>query len=207
MTEALGALRGRQGPRHSFSGTDSWDDLRIGQSVAVNGCCLTVVEVGPGWCGADLVEETLRRTNLGDLALGDRVNLERAIGAQGRLEGHIVTGHVEATAVVVARGPDLCVELGAGLERYVVPKGSIALDGVSLTVVTVDSNRVSVALIPHTLAVTTLGRCRPGDRVNIETDVLARHVERLIQRYQATPDQARLDQAKADPPTTDRSEP
>jgi riboflavin synthase len=163
-------------------------DAGIGDSIAVNGCCLTVVELGDGSWAADAVTETLDRTALGSLAGGDRVNLERPVRVQDRLGGHIVQGHVDGVGTLVARDPlpdgstRMRFAVPPGLLRYVVEKGSIALDGISLTVAAVadDSSTVEIAVIPHTLAVTTLGPKGPGDPVNIEVDVLAKHVERLL---------------------------
>lgn len=154
--------------------------LAIGGSIAVNGCCLTVVERGPGWWAADVVTETLMRTALGELAPGDRVNLERPVRPLDRLAGHLVQGHVDAVGQVTRPAPDLEITVPAPFRRYVVPKGSIALDGVSLTVAVVGEDGVGVAVIPHTAAVTTLGGRRAGERVNIEVDVLAKYVERLL---------------------------
>jgi riboflavin synthase len=159
--------------------------LSIGDSVAVNGCCVTVTAtIGAGFA-ADLVAETLRRTALGDLRQGEPVNLERPLAADGRLGGHVVQGHVDGVGRVLARDPvgdgvELRVGLDEVLARYVVVKGSIAVDGVSLTVTGTGPDWFSVALVPHTLAVTTLGRRQPGDAVQLEVDVLAKYVERLL---------------------------
>jgi riboflavin synthase len=162
--------------------------LTLGDSVAVNGCCVTVAELGDGWFAADAVAETLRRTALGRLEPGDRVNLERPLAAGDRLGGHLVQGHVDGLGRVLARtavgdGAELRVGLGPELARYVVEKGSVAVDGVSLTVAAVGADWFTVALIPHTLAVTTLGARAPGDEVQLEVDVLAKYVERLAVPY------------------------
>jgi riboflavin synthase len=159
--------------------------LRLGESVAVNGCCVTVAEATPGGFAADLVAETLRRTALGGLAAGARVNLERPLPLGGRLGGHLVQGHVDGVARVLDRTPvgdgeEVRVELPAELERYVVEKGSIAVDGVSLTVAATGPGWFAVALVPHTLEVTTLGERSPGDPVQLEVDVVAKYVERLV---------------------------
>jgi riboflavin synthase len=159
--------------------------LRTGDSVAVNGCCLTVTSTTGAGFAADLVAETLRRTALGGLRQGELVNLERPLAADGRLGGHVVQGHVDGVGTVLAREPvgdgvELRVGLDAALARYVVVKGSIAVDGVSLTVTGTGEDWFSVALVPHTLAVTTLGRRQPGDAVHLEVDVLAKYVERLL---------------------------
>jgi riboflavin synthase len=165
-------------------------DLRLGESVAVNGCCVTVAEVTAAGFAADLVAETLRRTALGGLAAGDRVNLERPMALGGRLGGHLVQGHVDGVARVLERaevgaGEEVKVELPPDLARYVVEKGSIAVDGVSLTVAGVGPGWFTVALVPHTLEVTTLGRRRPGDPVQLEVDVVAKYVERLVAHREA----------------------
>lgn len=161
-------------------------DCRIGGSVAINGCCLTVVEiVGAEW-SFQAGEETLSKTNLGRLQPGDAVNLERPLRAGGELGGHFVQGHVDGVATVDAVERDgewgaMWFRVPDELARYLVPKGSVAIDGISLTVVNVEGSRFSVALIPHTLEMTTLGLRDVGDAVNIETDVLAKYVERLVQ--------------------------
>lgn len=151
-----------------------------GDSIAVNGCCLTVVDQGEGWWEADVSTETLSRTNLGELAPGDGVNLERPVRLQDGLGGHIVLGHVDDVGVVVTPAPDLEVRIRPDLLRYVVEKGSIAVDGISLTAFDLTADTFRVAVIPHTAAVTTLGARQAGDRVNVEVDVLAKHVERLL---------------------------
>jgi riboflavin synthase len=166
----------------------SGDALAVGESVAVNGCCLTVVAAEPGGDAFEVQAgpETLLRTNLGEKAAGDPVNLERSLKLGARLGGHVVQGHVDTTAVLRSRRPEgewefLAFELDPEWDALMVPKGSIAVDGVSLTLVDVAPGGFSVMLIPHTLSVTTLGRLRPGDRVNIETDILAKHVRKLLQ--------------------------
>jgi riboflavin synthase len=164
--------------------------LAIGDSIAVNGCCVTVVELGDGWFDAELVAETLRRTALGRLRHGDPVNLERPLAAGDRLGGHLVQGHVDGLGTVLAVTPagdglEVEIELDQALARYVVEKGSVAVDGVSLTVAAVGPDRFTVALVPHTLSVTTLGERRPGDAVQLEVDVLAKYVERLAGPYLA----------------------
>jgi riboflavin synthase len=161
------------------------DDVRPGDSVAVNGVCLTAVEVGDSGFTADVMNETLRRSALGTVSAGDRVNLERAVTPTTRLGGHIVQGHVDGVGVVADRRPaehwhEVDIELPSELSRYVVMKGSITIDGVSLTVAGLEGDRVTVSLIPETLARTTLGSRAVGERVNIEVDVLAKYVERLL---------------------------
>ena len=184
---ALAVADGGGGARLEVEAPFLAGDLRLGESVAVNGCCLTVAEPTPGGFAADLVAETLRRTALGGLAAGDAVNLERPLALGGRLGGHLVQGHVDGVARVLERKPvgegeEVRVELPPDLERYVVEKGSIAVDGVSLTVAGVGPGWFAVALVPHTLEVTTLGRRRPGDPVQLEVDVVAKSVERLVVR-------------------------
>jgi riboflavin synthase len=166
------------------------DDLVHGASIAVNGVCLTVVGSRPGErteIDFDVMAETLKRSVIGTLRAGDRVNLERAVRADARLDGHVVQGHVDGTGVVVSRSPgdawDL-VRFGvpAELSRFVAEKGSIAVDGVSLTVTAVGPDWFEVGLIPETLRATTLGTKAPGDPVNLEVDVLAKYVARLLER-------------------------
>jgi riboflavin synthase len=158
---------------------------RLGDSVAINGCCLTVVEIdGRAW-SFQAGKETLSRTNLGRLRVGDAVNLERALPATGRFGGHVVQGHVDGVGTVRAIEPhgdwiDMAFDLPAELAKQLVPKGSVAVDGVSLTVVDATATGFSVALIPHTLAETTLGQRKPGDAVNIETDILGKYVQKLL---------------------------
>ena len=168
------------------------EGTRVGDSLLVNGACLTVTGLLPQGFTADVVPETLRKTNLGALLPGDRVNLERAVAAGGRLGGHIVQGHVEATGELVAFTPDgqegllASYRVAEALLPYIVPKGFIAVDGVSLTVVDCTGSLCSVALIPFTREHTNLGSRRPGDRVNLETDIIARYVERLLDRGKET---------------------
>ena len=165
------------------------DDLTEGASIAVNGVCLTAVEIAADSFAADLAPETLRRSNLGDLAPGARVNLERPVTPATRLSGHIVQGHVDATGELISLDPLgdgnywLKLRVPAELDRYLVHKGSIAIDGISLTIAALDPGPiVGVTIIPHTFANTTLSSARPGSRLNIEVDVIAKHVEKLMQR-------------------------
>jgi len=181
LIEELGSLASRDGARFIFAAEVVTADARIGDSIAVNGCCLTVVELGPGWWAADVVDESLGRTTLGGLAPGHPVNLERPVRLSDRLGGHVVQGHVDGVGRVVSPAPDLVVATPD--TRYLVEKGSVAVDGVSLTVAEVDDERFRVAVIPHTAAVTTLGGLRAGDGVNLEFDILAKYVERLLPRY------------------------
>jgi len=161
--------------------------LRIGASVAVNGCCLTVVKKAGPRFAMDVVPETLRRTNLGNLERGSRVNLELPVAASGLLDGHIVQGHVDAAGMVkrvtrVKSGRELEIQLPASIRRFVAEKGSIAVDGMSLTVAAIDKTSFSVALIPHTLQVTIANAYEPGTTVNLEADVVARYVARNLRR-------------------------
>jgi len=181
IVEELGRVRTRTGGRFTFEAGLVLEDAKIGDSIAVNGCCLTVVESGDGWWSADAVDETLARTNLGDLAPGDPVNFERPVRAADRLGGHIVQGHVDCVGEVVQPAPDLRIRMPRDLTRYVVEKGSITVDGCSLTVVEALDDGFTVAIIPHTTAVTTLGLRQPGERVNLEVDLVAKYVERLLQ--------------------------
>ena len=156
---------------------------REGDSIAVNGACLTVVDRGVGWWEADVSDETLLRTNLGALVPGDPVNLERPMRMEDRLGGHLVLGHVDGVGEIVSPSPDLVVRIAPDLMRYCVEKGSITVDGVSLTSFDLGPDTFRVAVIPHTAAVTTLGYKGVGASVNIEVDVLAKHVERLVEPF------------------------
>lgn len=163
-------------------------DMTEGASIAVNGVCLTAVNLKAGQFSADLAPETLRRSNLGDLRAGSRVNLERPLSPTGRLSGHIVQGHVDGTGEFLALdalGADnwwLRIRVPAELDPFLVYKGSIAIDGISLTIAELQGDVLSVTIIPHTYRNTTLGGYRPGARVNLECDVLAKHVEKLLRK-------------------------
>ena len=172
--------------RVAIRGSVVLSDVRAGDSIAVNGVCLTVVDLGPDYFTADVMEETLKRSSLDGVGAGSVVNLERAARLDSRLGGHLVQGHVDGTGAVLAIEPDahwtaMRISLPVDLGRYVVEKGSITVDGVSLTVVAVDDEAFSVSLIPTTLAETTLGSRQVGDRVNLEVDAIAKYVERLMQ--------------------------
>ncbi len=172
--------------RIAISGSVVLADVRPGDSIAVNGVCLTVVDIGPDSFTADVMQETLKRSSLGSAGVGSEVNLERAARLDSRLGGHLVQGHVDGTGEVLVIEADphwtlMRISLPAGLGRYVVEKGSITVDGVSLTVVGVGDDGFSVSLIPTTLAETTLGSRRVGDTVNLEVDAIAKYVERLMQ--------------------------
>jgi riboflavin synthase len=189
IVEELGHVvaldRGDDSARLTVAGPLVTSDAVHGASIAVNGVCLTVVDHGDGEFTVDVMAETLDRSSLGGLAVGDRVNLERAMSATSRFGGHIVQGHVDGTGEVLSRTPGdrwevVRLSLPEALSRYVVEKGSITVDGVSLTVSALDDASFSVSLIPTTLALTTLGHKGVGDTVNLEVDVLAKYVERLI---------------------------
>ena len=161
-------------------------DMRIGASISVNGVCLTAVETGQDMVVVEVIPETLQRSNLGSLVRGNQVNLERPMLASGRFDGHIVQGHVDGLGTIadIDRGSDgsvvMTVDTPEELHRYLVEKGSVTIDGVSLTVASLTDTGLRVALIPHSLEVTTLGLRNPGDTVNLEMDVLAKYVERLL---------------------------
>jgi riboflavin synthase len=180
IVEELGAIASIEGDRVRVAAATVTEDARVGDSIAVDGCCLTVVATGDGWWEADVSDETRKRTTLGDRSPGDPVNLERPVRAQDRLGGHIVQGHVDGVGSIVVAAPDLRVRMPRELLRYIVGKGSVTVDGVSLTVVDVLDDGFTVAVIPHTAAVTTLGRKGPGDQVNLEVDVTVKYVERLL---------------------------
>lgn len=180
IVEELGHVARRDGGRLRIAATTVLDDVEQGASIAVNGACLTVVGWGDGWWEADVVDETYRRTSLGALGPGDPVNLERPVRVSDRLGGHLVQGHVDAVGTIVTAAPDLRVQVPSELLRYVVEKGSVTVDGVSLTVAAVHDDGFSIAVIPHTAAVTTLGRKGPGEPVNIEIDIVAKYVESLL---------------------------
>jgi riboflavin synthase len=164
-----------------------WEDVALGQSIAVNGCCLTVAAISGSTIDFDVVAETLAKTNLGRLSVGDEVHLERSLRLQDRLDGHIVQGHIDGVAPLLDRQDDgqecrLTVGVAPHLSQYIVPKGSVALDGVSLTVASVGKSSFTVALIPTTLNVTALGRRRAGWLMNLETDILNKTVVFWLER-------------------------
>ena len=175
--------------RLTVEGAVATEGAALGDSIAVNGCCLTVATLGEGTFTADVMKMTLDKTSLGALALGHRVNLERACTPQTRLGGHIVQGHVDTTGTILARTPGehwelVEITLPEQIRRYVVLHGSITVDGISLTVAELRDETFVVSLIPETLARTTLGFKQPGDPVNLEADIIAKHVERLIQTHE-----------------------
>ena len=180
LIEELGSFVSRDGERFRFSANQVLEGTTVDDSISVNGCCLTVVALGEDWWETDVVGETVQRTSLGQLNPGDPVNFERAVRYADRLGGHMVQGHIDGVGTVVTPGSDLRIRTPEGLDRYLVEKGSITVDGVSLTCFDVHENSFSVALISHTLAVTTLGSYSAGDSVNLEVDVIAKYVERLL---------------------------
>jgi riboflavin synthase len=194
IVEELGTVealdRHKSGARLSIACAQVLSDLPLGESISVNGVCLTVVDLRSAGFSADLAPETLERTNLKDLRLGDRVNLERSVSLSTRLSGHLVQGHVDGTGTLEALRElgdgnwELIVQVPRDLDRFLVYKGSITIDGISLTIASLEQGLVKVAIIPHTYAVTNLARRKPGDRVNIECDVIAKHVARLLEGLQ-----------------------
>lgn len=184
IVEELGKVSSREGSRLRIEARTVLEGSGLGASIAVNGCCLTVVATdSASWWEADVSEETYSRTNLGRLSPGDPVNLERPMALGERLGGHIVLGHVDAVGTVVESAPNLVVRIPRELMHLIVEKGSVTVDGISLTAYDLTGDTFRVAVIPHTQSVTTLGVRRPGEQVNIEMDVLAKHVERLMQPH------------------------
>ena len=174
-----------KGFRYSFLASSVLDDLHIGDSISVNGVCLTIIAIEKNLISMDLVEETLNKSNLGELKVDDYVNLERAMKANGRFGGHIVQGHVETVGVILDKQiQDEEALLSVGLDpewiKYCIPKGSITLDGISLTIANINGNIVEIALIPHTIKHTTLGFKGKSDTLNIETDIIGKYIDRLI---------------------------
>ena len=184
IVEELGKVGSRNGSRLRINSTTVLEGSDLGASIAVNGCCLTVVATdGSSYWDADVSEETFSRTNLGSLQTGDVVNLERPMALGERLGGHMVLGHVDAVGHVVSPAPDLVIRIPRDLMHLIVEKGSVTVDGISLTVFDLSADTFRVAVIPHTTAVTTLGVRKVGDAVNIEMDVLAKHVQRLVEPH------------------------
>ena len=185
LGHVLSLDNGHAGARLTIASSSVLADATLGASIAVNGTCLTAIEIGSNKWTADLAPETLERTNLSDLQTGDPVNLERPLRANSRLDGHFVLGHVDGVATVeslASLGDDnwwLQIRIPPSLARYIVNKGSLALDGISLTVACVEEYLVSFTVIPHTYQHTALHARRPGARVNIEVDILAKHLEKL----------------------------
>lgn len=195
LVEELGIYKGRQGGYEGFTllieAGKITGDLKSGDSVAVNGVCLTVTLTGPAGFEAQVMPETLRKTNLASLSAGQPVNLERALSLDGRLGGHLVSGHIDGVGTLSWRRREgnaalLFINTPPALLRYIVAKGSVAVDGVSLTVAAVEDSGFSVSLIPHTASRTTLGRLKTGAAVNLEVDMIGKYVEKLLQPHQAT---------------------
>ena len=194
IVEEMGVIRSiRRGARSavlSIGAETVLSDLKLGDSVAVNGVCLTATTVDGGGFTADVMHETLRRSSLGALIPGSPVNLERAMAADGRFGGHIVSGHIDGTGTITARRQDdnavwYTVSAAPALLRHIVEKGSITIDGISLTVAAVGESWFAISAIPHTVAVTILGEKRMGDTVNLETDMIGKYVEKLLQPERA----------------------
>ena len=184
IVEELGKVGSRNGSRLRINSTTVLEGSNLGASIAVNGCCLTVVATdGSSYWDADVSEETYSRTNLGSLQTGDVVNLERPMALGERLGGHMVLGHVDAVGHVVSPAPDLVIRIPRDLMHLIVEKGSVTVDGISLTAFDLSADTFRVAVIPHTTSVTTLGVRKAGDAVNIEMDVLAKHVQRLVEPH------------------------
>ena len=184
IVEELGKVGSRNGSRLRINSTTVLEGSDLGASIAVYGCCLTVVATdGSTYWDADVSDETYSRTNLGSLQAGDVVNLERPMALGERLGGHMVLGHVDAVGHVVSPAPDLVIRIPRDLMHLIVEKGSVTVDGISLTAFDLTADTFRVAVIPHTTAVTTLGVRKPGDAVNIEMDVLAKHVQRLVEPH------------------------
>lgn len=189
LVQELGSVKNIEGTRNAIKLTISantiLEDVKIGDSIAVNGTCLTVVDLHDNCFTADVMPETYKITVLAKLKQGSKVNLERALKVNGRLEGHIVTGHVDSVGLIKHKKKHenayyITISVDENTARYIVRKGSVAIDGISLTVVEVGINYFTVSLIPHTTAVTTLGFKDVGDLVNVETDILGRYVEKLL---------------------------
>lgn len=184
IIEEVGKVRAAGGGRFSFAAQTVLEGTRLGDSIAVNGACLTVIAIGEGSFTIEVMPETLRRTTLGHLRPGDPVNLERALAVGGRLGGHFVQGHVDATGKITSLAPEreavlIKVSAPASVMRYVVEKGFIAVEGVSLTVVSRDADSFTVSLVGYTREHTNLRFKRPGDAVNLEADIIAKYVEQL----------------------------
>lgn len=201
IVEEMGAVRAVRRGVHSsvlsIGASAILSDLYVGDSVAVNGVCLTATSRDEDGFTADVMHETLNRSSLGALVPGSPVNLERAMAADGRFGGHIVSGHIDGTGTIAALRRDdnavwYTVQAPPELLRYVVEKGSIAIDGISLTVASVEADRFSVSVIPHTIAVTTLGSKQAGSIVNLETDVIGKYVEKLLRPQENLESESRI---------------
>lgn len=201
IVEEIGTIRSIRRGAHSSALTIGADvvlgDLKVGDSVAVNGVCLTATALLDGAFTADVMHETLDRSSLGALSPGSHVNLERAMAADGRFGGHIVSGHIDGTGTILSLRRDdnavwYTVSASPSLLRYIVEKGSITIDGISLTVARVETDRFSISAIPHTVAVTILSEKHPGDTVNLETDIIGKYVEKLLRPQEAPQPQSKL---------------
>ncbi|WIH80603.1 riboflavin synthase [Brachyspira pilosicoli] len=185
IVEEIGTVKSVQSKVITIEASKIFDDLHLGDSVAVNGTCLTVSSFDNKIFNADVTQETLNRTNLGSLKNGSKVNLERAMTLSGRFGGHIVSGHIDGVGSIKSMKKDdnaiiLTIEVSKHLMKYIVEKGSVAVDGISLTVASLTDNSFSIAVIPHTLKETVLYYKKEGDKVNIENDVIGKYVERLL---------------------------
>lgn len=185
IVEEIGTVKSVQSKVITIEASKIFDDLHLGDSVAVNGTCLTVSSFDNKIFNADVTQETLNRTNLGSLKNGSKVNLERAMTLSGRFGGHIVSGHIDGVGSIKSMKKDdnaiiLTIEVSKHLMKYIVEKGSVAVDGISLTVASLTDNTFSIAVIPHTLKETVLYYKKEGDKVNIENDVIGKYVERLL---------------------------
>ncbi|NMA14887.1 MAG: riboflavin synthase, partial [Clostridia bacterium] len=189
LVEELGTLtsivKGARSARLLIGASRVLEDGKIGDSIAVNGVCLTVVAINEKGFQADVMAETLNKSNLGDLRPGEKVNLERALRLSDRLGGHLVSGHIDGVGKIIRQEVmDIAIvteiEAPPELLKYIIPKGSVAIDGISLTVVSVEENSFTVSLIPHTAKVTSLGFKQVGDKVNLETDIIGKYIERMV---------------------------
>lgn len=201
IVEEIGSIERIQKGRHSavleICAKTVVEDLKIGDSVAVNGICLTVISFHSGGFAADVMHETLNRSALASLKSGSHVNLERAMPANGRFGGHIVAGHVDGVGKVVSTRRDdnavwYTVQADASVMKYIVEKGSITIDGVSLTVADVEKDRFSISAIPHTVEVTVLSERHAGDLVNLETDIIGKYVEKFLSPQESTQSESRI---------------
>lgn len=201
IVEEMGTIRavrrGRSSSVLSIGASIVLSDLKVGDSVAVNGVCLTATSKDGGGFTADVMHETLDRSSLGSLTAGSRVNLERAMAADGRFGGHIVSGHIDGTGTISAIRTDdnaiwYTIQAAPSLLRYIVEKGSITIDGISLTVAKVSESDFSISAIPHTVAVTILSEKRVGDTVNLETDIIGKYVEKLLRPQPETAPQSKV---------------
>jgi len=185
LGEVMALEKRGPGARLAVKASDIMHDIAVGDSISVNGVCLTVTSLDTN-CFFDVSAETLERSNIGSLARGDKVNLEPSLRLDSKLGGHIVTGHIGATGKIRSKKPEgdaerIEIEAPPGILRYITPKGSVAVDGISLTVVDALPDSFSVVIIPHTASMTTIGFKKPGSTVNLEPDILAKYVERLLQ--------------------------